>query len=76
MGTHPPFRAENIGSLLRPARLLALRQKFNRGEVVQQELGAAENAVTAQARLDAFEREADASAIGRIRVVEADARAM
>ena len=43
MGIHPPFRAEHIGSLLRPAGLLALRQKFNRGEVDQQELAAAEN---------------------------------
>ena len=56
MGTHPPFRAEHIGSLLRPAGLLALRQKFNRGEVDQQELAAAENraieeAVTIQGRL-------------------------
>jgi 5-methyltetrahydropteroyltriglutamate--homocysteine methyltransferase len=56
MGTHPPFRAEHIGSLLRPAGLLALRQKFNRGEVDQQELAAAENraieeAVALQGRL-------------------------
>ncbi|HEY4747282.1 MAG TPA: 5-methyltetrahydropteroyltriglutamate--homocysteine S-methyltransferase [Steroidobacteraceae bacterium] len=56
MGTHPPFRAEHIGSLLRPAGLLALRQKFNRGEIDQHELAAAENraieeAVTLQERL-------------------------
>ena len=56
MGTHPPFRAEHIGSLLRPAGLLALRQKFNRGEVDRQELAAAENraieeAVALQGRL-------------------------
>jgi 5-methyltetrahydropteroyltriglutamate--homocysteine methyltransferase len=56
MGTHPPFRAEHIGSLLRPAGLLALRQKFNRGEVDQQELATAENraieeAVALQGRL-------------------------
>jgi methionine synthase II (cobalamin-independent) len=56
MGTHPPFRAEHIGSLLRPAGLLVLRQKFNRGEIGQQELAAAENraieeAVALQGRL-------------------------
>ena len=56
MDTHPPFRAEHIGSLLRPAGLLALRQKFNRGEIDQHELAAAENraieeAVTLQERL-------------------------
>ena len=56
MGTHPPFRAEHIGSLLRPAGLLALRQKFNRGEIDQHELAAAENraieeAVALQERL-------------------------
>jgi 5-methyltetrahydropteroyltriglutamate--homocysteine methyltransferase len=56
MDTHPPFRAEHIGSLLRPAGLLALRQKFNRGEIDQHELAAAENraieeAVTLQQRL-------------------------
>jgi len=56
MDTHPPFRAEHIGSLLRPAGLLALRQKFNRGEIDQHELAAAENraieaAVALQERL-------------------------
>src|SRR4029078_10989529 len=56
MGVHPPFRAEHIGSLLRPAGLLALRQKLARGEIDQRELakdekGANEDAVALQARL-------------------------
>jgi len=56
MGIHPPFRAEHIGSLLRPAGLLALRQKLARGEIDQHELakaenGAIEDAVALQARL-------------------------
>jgi 5-methyltetrahydropteroyltriglutamate--homocysteine methyltransferase len=44
MNNHPPpFRAEHIGSLLRPAGLLALRQKFSAGEIGSDELAAAEN---------------------------------
>jgi 5-methyltetrahydropteroyltriglutamate--homocysteine methyltransferase len=39
----PPFRAEHIGSLLRPAGLLALRQKFTAGEIGRDELAGAEN---------------------------------
>ncbi|MGZ3286869.1 MAG: 5-methyltetrahydropteroyltriglutamate--homocysteine S-methyltransferase [Xanthobacteraceae bacterium] len=49
MGIHPPFRAEHIGSLLRPAGLLALRQKLNRGEIDQQELARAENGAIEEA---------------------------
>ncbi len=41
--TKPPFRAEHIGSLLRPKNLLDLRGKFSRGEVSEQVLTAAEN---------------------------------
>jgi len=41
--THPPFRAEHIGSLLRPTRLLELRDKFGRGEIDQDTLTRAEN---------------------------------
>src|SRR5581483_6816385 len=41
---HPPFRAEHIGSLLRPAALLEERRRFARGEISQAALSAAENA--------------------------------
>jgi 5-methyltetrahydropteroyltriglutamate--homocysteine methyltransferase len=39
----PPFRAEHIGSLLRPAELLQQRQKFARGEIDRATLTAVEN---------------------------------
>jgi 5-methyltetrahydropteroyltriglutamate--homocysteine methyltransferase len=39
----PPFRAEHIGSLLRPAELPDLRRRFVRGEVDQATLTAAED---------------------------------
>ena len=39
----PPFRAEHIGSLLRPKSLLEARAKFSRGEIEQGELTAAED---------------------------------
>jgi 5-methyltetrahydropteroyltriglutamate--homocysteine methyltransferase len=39
----PPFRAEHVGSLLRPAGLLDLRHRFARGEVGQATLNAAED---------------------------------
>jgi 5-methyltetrahydropteroyltriglutamate--homocysteine methyltransferase len=39
----PPFRAEHIGSLLRPQGLLDLRAKFSRGEVDRSALTAAED---------------------------------
>jgi 5-methyltetrahydropteroyltriglutamate--homocysteine methyltransferase len=38
-----PFRAEHVGSLLRPKELLDLRQKFARGEIDQAALTAAED---------------------------------
>ncbi len=41
--SQPPFRAEHIGSLLRPHGLLALRAKFGRGEIGREALTAAEN---------------------------------
>ncbi|MCC6779876.1 MAG: 5-methyltetrahydropteroyltriglutamate--homocysteine S-methyltransferase [Hyphomicrobiales bacterium] len=41
--SHPPFRAEHIGSLLRPPSLLALRAQFHRGEVTRDTLVSAEN---------------------------------
>ena len=40
----PPFRAEHIGSLLRPGNLLDLRARFGRGEISREALGGAEDA--------------------------------
>ncbi len=40
----PPFRAEHIGSLLRPKALLEARAKFADGEISREALAAAENA--------------------------------
>lgn len=48
-GSTPPFRAEHIGSLLRPTGLLDLRQKVQRGEAGPGDLMAAENRATADA---------------------------
>src|SRR5262245_31296655 len=45
----PPFRAEHIGSLLRPAALLERRDRFARGEISQNDLTEAENAAISQA---------------------------
>ena len=45
----PPFRAEHIGSLLRPAALLQQRERFARGEISQNDLTEAENAAISQA---------------------------
>jgi 5-methyltetrahydropteroyltriglutamate--homocysteine methyltransferase len=39
----PPFRAEHIGSLLRPSKLLDQRTKFARGEIDRTELTKAED---------------------------------
>ena len=41
---NPPFRAEHIGSLLRPKSLLDQRRQFARGEIDQAALTAAEDA--------------------------------
>src|SRR4051812_36115937 len=38
-----PFRAEHIGSLLRPKELLGLRRQYTRGEIDQAALAAAED---------------------------------
>src|SRR4051812_41065926 len=40
----PPFRAEHIGSLLRPRSLLDQRARFARGEIGRDELRSAEDA--------------------------------
>jgi 5-methyltetrahydropteroyltriglutamate--homocysteine methyltransferase len=41
--TTPPFRADHVGSLLRPAALHALRKRYSKGEVSADELRAAED---------------------------------
>jgi 5-methyltetrahydropteroyltriglutamate--homocysteine methyltransferase len=38
----PPFRAEHIGSLLRPARLMAARRRLGAGEIAPEELAVIE----------------------------------
>src|SRR5262249_27632312 len=45
----PPFRAEHIGSLLRPPSLLELGEKFTRGEVDRLELARAADAAIKEA---------------------------
>lgn len=47
--TKPPFRAEQIGSLLRPQALLEQRARFARGEIDQAALTKAEDAAIKQA---------------------------
>src|SRR5262245_53926273 len=41
--TNPPFRADHVGSLLRPAALKAARGKHERGEITAAELAAIED---------------------------------
>jgi 5-methyltetrahydropteroyltriglutamate--homocysteine methyltransferase len=41
--TAPPFRADHVGSLLRPAALLAARERFANGEMTADELRAVED---------------------------------
>lgn len=43
MSQHPPFRAEHIGSLLRPPWLIDLRRRHQEGAVGRAELAAAED---------------------------------
>jgi 5-methyltetrahydropteroyltriglutamate--homocysteine methyltransferase len=40
---NPPFRADHVGSLLRPALLLAIRERYQNGEVTAEELREAED---------------------------------
>lgn len=40
---HPPFRADHVGSLLRPAPLLVARERKAAGEITAEELRAAED---------------------------------
>ena len=44
----PPFRAEHIGSLLRPAQLLRERARFANGEIDTAALAGAEDAAIAE----------------------------
>ncbi|MGI9006118.1 MAG: 5-methyltetrahydropteroyltriglutamate--homocysteine S-methyltransferase [Streptosporangiaceae bacterium] len=48
MRTTLPFRADHVGSLLRPAALLAARELFGRGEIDAAALRAAEDAAIAE----------------------------
>ena len=41
--TEPPFRAEHVGSLLRPRELVTARQKFREGRIDAERLRAAED---------------------------------
>lgn len=45
----PPFRADHIGSLLRPPALLAARARFERGEIARKALTEAENSAIKEA---------------------------
>jgi 5-methyltetrahydropteroyltriglutamate--homocysteine methyltransferase len=45
----PPFRADHVGSLLRPPRLLAARERAARGQIGAAELRAAEGAAIREA---------------------------
>lgn len=47
--TVPPFRADHVGSLLRPARLLRARDRYARGEITAAELRATEDETIAEA---------------------------
>ena len=47
-GAGPPFRADHVGSLLRPRELLHIRDQFAASEITAAELRAAENAAIAE----------------------------
>jgi 5-methyltetrahydropteroyltriglutamate--homocysteine methyltransferase len=49
MATQPPFRADQVGSLLRPKRLLEARDRRARGEATADELRAVEDECIAEA---------------------------
>src|SRR5580704_13240262 len=49
MRTTPPFRADHVGSLLRPAELLAARDDFAAGRIGAEHLRAVEDAAIAGA---------------------------
>jgi methionine synthase II (cobalamin-independent) len=45
----PPFRADHVGSLLRPGRLLRAREQFAAGQLAAQDLRAVEDDAIAEA---------------------------
>jgi 5-methyltetrahydropteroyltriglutamate--homocysteine methyltransferase len=45
----PPFRADHVGSLLRPPALLEAREKFRTGDITRKALKEAENAAIVEA---------------------------
>jgi 5-methyltetrahydropteroyltriglutamate--homocysteine methyltransferase len=45
----PPFRADHVGSLLRPERLLRAREEFAAGQLPAQDLRAVEDDAIAEA---------------------------
>jgi 5-methyltetrahydropteroyltriglutamate--homocysteine methyltransferase len=45
--TTPPFRADHVGSFLRPAALLEARERFRKGEIARDALRAAEDSAIA-----------------------------
>jgi 5-methyltetrahydropteroyltriglutamate--homocysteine methyltransferase len=49
MGERPPFRADHVGSLLRPAALIEARARRKRGEITGAALRAAEDAAIREA---------------------------
>ena len=48
-GARPPFRADHVGSLLRPKELLAARERRKRGEITPEALRQAEDAAIRKA---------------------------
>ena len=46
--THPPFRADHVGSFLRPKRLLDAREQKARGEITAEQLRAVEDDAIAE----------------------------
>jgi len=46
--TSPPFRADHVGSLLRPPELLAARKSFSEGRIPAEDLRAAEDTAIAE----------------------------
>ena len=67
----PPFRAEHIGSLLRPAKLLRERARFAKGGINAAELAAAEDDAIAEAsrRCPVTQASASRKPISRSRTV-------
>jgi 5-methyltetrahydropteroyltriglutamate--homocysteine methyltransferase len=49
--TSPPFRADHVGSLLRPRRLLQAREDFAAGRIAAEDLRAVEDEVTRAVRM-------------------------